>query len=659
MAFTFTWPHPAEEVFVTGTFDNWSKSIKLDKSGDVFKKTVTLPKTDEKILYKFVADGEWKHDHTGKTETDHEGNINNILYPTDIMETSAGAAMLSSVAPGATCSTTAMAGEQPLEEKVSAPGAFPETPANEQQTFSVNPLPAADGAVNPIQLGPGEKVPDPSTFTNNTVTSGVHDDPELKGKSEAEQVVSVAPLPAMGASNPVHLAPGEKVPDPSTITGNTLTSNVKLDENSYEKSDASAPVLPPVSNSQGDEAAGTAAVLAGLGPQTSNMIPESSMGMGKDTPAPINPLISSVGPQSTTNELAAQQPIQHHQPPPIVTESQIKAGADPEASASPRAVQEKDEVESELHSKVKEADPASESPSDGKKDGLVAAASGAVAGLGAAAASAAIAAREKINSSTGKDPVSALPESAQNKINKEQEAAKQPNGEAQMSPQTADDNARKTTETVPEEVVASQKEANFDPEASAVPEEVKEKERVEEELLKKVPEREPAPTITSATTATAPVAAAEKSESGAPQLANPVSGVSPLTMDEKSADVSKDLNAPTAEKTNSLATAMAQRPQDSRDVSPMSKPVGGSSNAEPTVTTGVDSSKTPAESKPTTAGAPVGTPRKGNDAAATPQKRHSIIEKLKGTPDSAKTGGSGEGSGKKKGFFSKLKEKLK
>lgn len=130
-------------------------------------------------------------------------------------------------------------------------------------------------------------------------------------------------------------------------------------------------------------------------------------------------------------------------------------------------------------------------------------------------------------------------------------------------------------------------------------------------------------------------------------------------MDEKSADVSKDLNAPTAEKTNSLATAMAQRPQDSRDVSPMSKPVGGSSNAEPTVTTGVDSSKTPAESKPTTAGAPVGTPRKGNDAAATPQKRHSIIEKLKGTPDSAKTGGSGEGSGKKKGFFSKLKEKLK
>lgn len=136
-------------------------------------------------------------------------------------------------------------------------------------------------------------------------------------------------------------------------------------------------------------------------------------------------------------------------------------------------------------------------------------------------------------------------------------------------------------------------------------------------------------------------------------------------MGEKSAEGTNDLNVPAAtppaEKSNTLSTSMAERPQDSRDVSPMSKPVGGSSsNAGPIVTTGVDSSKIPEESKPVTAGAPVGTPRKGNDATATPQKRHSIIDKLKGTPDSTKTSGSGEGSGKKKkGFFSKLKEKLK
>jgi Glycogen recognition site of AMP-activated protein kinase len=44
--------HPdANEVHVTGTFDDWSKSVKLDKKGDIFEKTVELP-LDKKVLYK-------------------------------------------------------------------------------------------------------------------------------------------------------------------------------------------------------------------------------------------------------------------------------------------------------------------------------------------------------------------------------------------------------------------------------------------------------------------------------------------------------------------------------------------------------------------------------------------------------------------------------
>ncbi|KAL0942265.1 uncharacterized protein CTRU02_200151 [Colletotrichum truncatum] len=50
--FKFTWAHPAEEVYVTGTFDNWTKSERLDKVGDSFEKTVTLPETEGKIYYK-------------------------------------------------------------------------------------------------------------------------------------------------------------------------------------------------------------------------------------------------------------------------------------------------------------------------------------------------------------------------------------------------------------------------------------------------------------------------------------------------------------------------------------------------------------------------------------------------------------------------------
>ncbi|KAJ0153089.1 hypothetical protein CTA2_155 [Colletotrichum tanaceti] len=50
--YKFTWAHPAEEVYVTGTFDNWTKSEKLDKIGNSFEKTVNLPNASEKIYYK-------------------------------------------------------------------------------------------------------------------------------------------------------------------------------------------------------------------------------------------------------------------------------------------------------------------------------------------------------------------------------------------------------------------------------------------------------------------------------------------------------------------------------------------------------------------------------------------------------------------------------
>ncbi|KAK0615042.1 hypothetical protein B0T17DRAFT_376149 [Bombardia bombarda] len=50
--FTFKWPHDAQVVYVTGTFDNWSKSEELVKVGDSWEKTVTLPDASGKIYYK-------------------------------------------------------------------------------------------------------------------------------------------------------------------------------------------------------------------------------------------------------------------------------------------------------------------------------------------------------------------------------------------------------------------------------------------------------------------------------------------------------------------------------------------------------------------------------------------------------------------------------
>lgn len=44
---------PANEVYVTGTFDDWAKSVRLEKKRqDLFEKVVELPQTEENIYYK-------------------------------------------------------------------------------------------------------------------------------------------------------------------------------------------------------------------------------------------------------------------------------------------------------------------------------------------------------------------------------------------------------------------------------------------------------------------------------------------------------------------------------------------------------------------------------------------------------------------------------
>jgi hypothetical protein len=487
--------------------------------------------------------------------------------------------------------------------------------------------------------------------------------------------------------NPVHLAPGEKVPESSSVTANTMNSNVKLDKASYEKSDSGAPVLPPVLTPQSEREADGAAIFTGLGPQTTNMIPESSMAMGSDMPAaidgPAGAAISSVAPTSTTNQLAGQQPIEQRGVPSVVTESQQVAHVDPEASASPRAVEEKSQVENELKSKVPEEEPVSEKKDGTSNGGIAAAVTGGVAAAGAAAAGAAIALNEKTKETTGKDPVSALPQSVQDSIhdtnNKSTSSAapassvpaevKESQKEAHVAPEASANpeavqeksqvekellakvpttqetgehapSAAATTaaaatsataaSSVPEEVKESQKEAHASPEASANAEAVQEKSEVEKELLAKVHTTEasgkPAPTASASAATTAPSAT---SASGAPQLAAPV-GLAPIQLDDN-----KGLNAPAS------APATTEF-QDSRDVSPMSKTATTSRVQQPVVTTGVDSAPAP-----TTSGTPTSTPKKSAHKATTSTSTPASPAKTADTPD------------KKKGFFSKLKEKLK
>ncbi|KAL4979316.1 hypothetical protein BDW66DRAFT_111565 [Aspergillus desertorum] len=316
-SYTFRWPYNANEVFVTGTFDDWGKTIRLDRKGDIFEKEVHLPVTGNKVHFKFVVDGNWTTDNRLPQEDDGSSNINNILYPDQIQADSIAAlqngtedmATLSSVAPNATTaglaggvskesnkapgSTTAgLDKDVPLEQRANVPGGYPaDTPLSE---YSVNPIPASSGIGNPIHLKPGEKVPDPSTFNQKTVQS-------------------------TASTNASHGQDSSRLADPLSI--------------------------PPVSNT---------------------MIPESSLPIRSGTDhAPTDPgvTVQSAAPTSTTAALAANVPFESKKQadgkrpvddvPAVVRESISKAHRDPEAAAQQEVVDEKRELEHELQQKIR------------------------------------------------------------------------------------------------------------------------------------------------------------------------------------------------------------------------------------------------------------------------------------------------------------------
>ncbi|ESK93787.1 carbohydrate-binding module family 48 protein [Moniliophthora roreri MCA 2997] len=76
----FEWPHGgANTVIVTGSFDQWSSSTRLTKQGSTFKATVSVP-WNQKIVYKFIVDGQWLVNDREPTEWDNAGNLNNTYH---------------------------------------------------------------------------------------------------------------------------------------------------------------------------------------------------------------------------------------------------------------------------------------------------------------------------------------------------------------------------------------------------------------------------------------------------------------------------------------------------------------------------------------------------------------------------------------------------
>ncbi|KAL8848708.1 MAG: hypothetical protein Q9221_006252 [Calogaya cf. arnoldii] len=712
---------PAAEVYVTGTFDDWAKSVKLDKveEGDGFAKRVELP-LGQNISYKFVVDGNWCTSADEPQETDQDGNVNNTLTSDRI--TSSSDKMTSAFTSGVTpeSSTAKMAGEVPKESSKEPssettgqtasssdlPGTFPQTPANEPAAFSVNPIPASSGYGNPIDLQPGEKVPDPSTLTSNTVSSTARDDPSLAKPDESANTFGVAPLPATGGfGNPINLEPGEKVPHPSQFTSNTIDTHVTTDKESYEKG-SSAPILPDVVTPQKERDSKGASMFSVPG-LSKNMIPESSLPMGGDSMAQekdAGAFIQSAGTNSTTAALAGAVPkegksmgfekdsdafiqsagensttatlagaVRKEAPvlPQIVQESQAEAGTDAEAGNNRQAVAEKSDMEKELESKIPESAATSEGIA-GEDTGM-----SAVGGA-----------------SRGSH---ALPASIQQSID-------EMNRGSAIAP------------TVPDVVQESMAESHVAPEAAADDKMVGEKSAMESELLNKVPTEdavgEPAPVTSAALTESAPAPTGNETTNsvgvGSHSLAALTESAPAPSENETTKPAAMSSQIPAAATTTDNPSTVAPS-NDASTTAPPSKEkttvLGGSSSDSTTSTSTMKGAKsfpakssappptisepaTTSEAAVTTAAAPASTPatekaaRKSSDysrevspmtktdhqskpmvttgvgSSAAPPASQPTSSGAAASPTSATSASTDKKSKRASGFFGKLKAKF-
>jgi hypothetical protein len=90
--YVFKWPKGPEDVIVTGEFDNWKQTLPLVKQADgSFELSVPFTLTQEKLLYKYVVDGEWLVSKTHNITNDEAGNENNYISKNELVASSTSA----------------------------------------------------------------------------------------------------------------------------------------------------------------------------------------------------------------------------------------------------------------------------------------------------------------------------------------------------------------------------------------------------------------------------------------------------------------------------------------------------------------------------------------------------------------------------------------
>ena len=353
-------PYSANEVYVTGTFDDWGKSEKLDKVDGGFEKEVQLPDADQKIYYKFVVDDQWIVDNQAPKEDDGHYNVNNVLLPHQIKK---NAPTVSAGGQGAPLLTKEQSEanlarrvphvtpdpnrpvirslsqndgaaesrpEEPEQLEEEIPGAFPQTPANEPSSFSVTPIPAS-GHQN-TQSSVTTSKEDYESAGGEGMAAGASSSQPVNADIAKEHAAGPGNTETGFSSQPINadLGKGAGADDaqvsvnPLPATGHeNIQSSVTTSKEDYEKAGAFGMA--------GAAIAGGGAALANafLKPKgdDKNVIPESSLPMNpeKTDTTDTGPFMSSAGPGTTTAELASQVPLEPKREAEVVDPSAQEA----------------------------------------------------------------------------------------------------------------------------------------------------------------------------------------------------------------------------------------------------------------------------------------------------------------------------------------------
>jgi 5'-AMP-activated protein kinase regulatory beta subunit len=77
----FRWEHGGRDVYITGTFNEWTRQIPMHRSGNDFTYIHNLKRG--KHAFKFIVDDEWRFAPDQPTVADIDGRINNFIDVTD------------------------------------------------------------------------------------------------------------------------------------------------------------------------------------------------------------------------------------------------------------------------------------------------------------------------------------------------------------------------------------------------------------------------------------------------------------------------------------------------------------------------------------------------------------------------------------------------